>query len=69
MKNGHLLHGTKNNDFKKMNYCFDLGDFSWPRGGREGGVLPMMAYLFREKWYIKGKELVLGEETPRMNIC
>ena len=37
--------------------------------GEEGGVLPMMAYLFREKWYIKGKGLVLGEEPPRMNIC
>ena len=39
------------------------------RGGEEGGVLPMMAYLFREKRYIKGKGLVLGEEPPRMNIC
>ena len=32
--------------------------------GGEGGVLPMMAYLFREKWYRKGKGLVLGEEPP-----
>ena len=38
-------------------------------GGGEGGVLPMMAYLFREKWYVKGKGLVLGEEPPRMKIC
>ena len=68
--------GTKNNDFKKMNYysrymrLFVAGGGGGGRGtGGEGGVLPMMAYLFREKWYIKGKGLVLGEEPPRMNIC
>ena len=25
-------------------------------------------YLFREKWYIKGKGLVPGVEPPRINI-
>ena len=25
-------------------------------------------YLFREKWYISGKGLVLGAEPPRINI-
>ena len=26
-------------------------------------------YLFREKWYIKGKGLDLGAEPPCINIC
>ena len=26
-------------------------------------------YLFREKWYIKGKGLDLGAKPPRKNIC
>ena len=26
-------------------------------------------YLFREKWYVKGKELDLGTEPLLINIC